>query len=101
MEKATSRAKTTAYTPSTLTQEAVAPSFNSHSAIRQEQLLGHCATLLRDEVFNDTLDTVNTQHGTTSWANNSKSGRTTIEDEVFDSCHLPQIPDMPMAGSSH
>ena len=29
------------------------------------------------------------------------SGRDTSEDEVFESDHLPQVPDMPIAGSDH
>ena len=39
--------------------------------------------------------------GTLLQLSKRKGGRTTIEDDIFDSCHLPQIPDMPMAGSGH
>ena len=41
------------------------------------------------------------QCGTASLASKGISDRTTSEDDVFDSCHLPQIPDMPIADSGH
>ena len=50
--KTPSRAKTTAYAPNILPQEAVAQSLKSHSTLRQEQPLQCYAALLRDEVFN-------------------------------------------------
>ena len=59
--KTTSRAKTTPFVLSTLPQGAAAPSLNSCSRLRHEQLLEHCAALLRDEIFNIILGTVNIQ----------------------------------------
>ena len=79
----------------------MAPPLKSHSTLSQEQPLEHHAALLRDEVFNAILYTVNTQCGTASWASERNSGRTTSEGEEFDSVHLPQILDIPIAGSGH
>ena len=41
---------------------------------------------------------VNMQCGTASRRKKVKSGSEVSDDEVF---HLPQVPDMPLAGSSH
>ena len=79
----------------------MAPSLKSHSALRQEEPLQCHAALLRNEVFNVILGTVNMQHGTASWAGKGKGGRTTSEYEVFNSCYLPHISDTPIAGSGN
>ena len=42
--------------------------------------------------------TVNMQHGTVSQSKKIKSGSDISEDDV---CHLPQMPDTPLAGNSH
>ena len=44
---------------------------------------------------------VNAQHGTASRNRKIKSGSDLSEDEVFESYHLPQAPDMPILGSGH
>ena len=62
-----------------------------------EQQLEDHAALLRDEVFGVVPGTVNTQHGTAS-KNRTRNGSDYCEDEVFQ---LPQVPDTPIAGSSH
>ena len=94
----TLRANLTSVAPNTLPQEAVAQTYSCHSKLRQEQPLEDHAALLRDEIFNVILGTVNTQHGTTSHTRKMKSGSDFGDDEVF---HLPQVPDMSIAGSGH
>ena len=49
-------------------------------------------------MFNDILGMVNTEHCTASRRKKVKSVSEVSEDEVFI---LPQVPDMPLAGSSH
>ena len=41
------------------------------------------------------------QHDTASQTSKKKRGRNISEGEVFESCHLPQIPDTPIPGSGH
>ena len=41
------------------------------------------------------------QHGTMLWSDKKKGSRDMSEDEVFGSDHLPQVPVMPIADSSH
>ena len=53
---------------------------------------------MRDEVFSVIPGTVNTQHGTASKNRKVRSGSNYSKDEVFQ---LTQVPDMPIAGSSH
>ena len=96
--KTTLRVKATSIVPSTLLQEAVVSTYSDHSRFRQEQLLKDHVALLRDEVFNVILGTVNMQHGTASQNKKIQSSSDISEDEVF---HLPQVPDMPIAGSGH
>ena len=96
--KTTPRATFTSLTPGVLPQETVAKTYSSHPKSRQEQQLEDHAALLRDEIFNVILGTVNMQHGTASKNKKKKSGSDYSDDEVF---HLPQVPDMPIAGSSH
>ena len=96
--KIKSRAHVTSVTPSILPQETVAKTYNSHYRAKQEQQLEHCAALLRDEMFSVVPGTVNMQHGTVSKNRKIRSGSEYSEDEVFQ---LPQVPDMPFAGSSH
>ena len=76
----------------------MAQNYHSHSRARQEQQLEDCAALLRDEVFSVISGTVNMQHGTAMKSRKIRSGSEFSEDEVFQ---LPQVPDMPIAGSSH
>ena len=66
--------------------------------VRQEQQPEDCAALLRDEVFNVIPGTVNMKHGSASKSRKIKSGSDYSKDEVFQ---LPQVPDTPIAGSSH
>ena len=73
-------------------------SYTRISRARQDQQLKDCAALLRDEVFSVIPCTVNVQHGTVSKNKKIRSGSEYSEDEVFQ---LPQVPDMPIAGSSH
>ena len=94
----TSRAKLASTAPSVMPQEAVAQAYSSHFKSRQEQQLEDCAALLRDEIFCVVLGTVNKQHGSASKIRKNKSGSDYSDDEVF---HLPQVPDMPIAGSGH
>ena len=96
--KTTSNANLTSAAPGVLTQEVVAKNYSCHSKARQEQQLDDHAALLRDEIFNIIPVTVNMQHGTASKNRKVKSGSDYSDDEVF---HLPQVPDMPIAGSSH
>ena len=58
-------------------------------------------TLLRDEVFSVILGTVTMQHDTVSRNRKVKSGSDLSEDDVFESYHLPQVPDLPITGSGH
>ena len=85
-------------TPSVLPQENGAKNYSSHSKVRQEQQLEDHAALLRDKIFNVIPGTVNTQCGTASKNRKNKSGIDYSDDEVFQ---LPQVQDMPIAGSSH
>ena len=84
--------------PSTLPQETEAKTYDSHYRARQEQQLEDHAALLREEVFNVIPGTVNMQHVTVSKSRKIRSGSEYSEDKVFQ---LPQVPDMPIAGSSH
>ena len=74
--------------------------YSYHSRLRQEQLLKDHAALLMDEVFSVITGIVNMQCGTVSQSGKRKIGRDTSEDKVLESDHLPQVPDMPMAGHS-
>ena len=76
----------------------MAKTYKSHSRAKQEQQLEDHAALVRDEIFNVVPGTVNTQHGTASKSRKIRSGSEFSEDEVFQ---LPQVPDTPIAGSSH
>ena len=96
--KTTSRVHVMSVTPSVLSQETVAKKYDSHYRAMQEQQLEDHAALLRDEVFSVVPGTVNTQHGTALKSRKIRSGSNYSEDEVFQ---LPQVPDMPIAGSSH
>ena len=97
--KTTSGTKLTSVAPSVLPQEVVAPIYNSSlSKLRQEQQIEDHAVLLRDEIFSVIPGTVNTQHSTALYNRIVKSGIDFSDDEVF---HLPQVPDMVIAGSSH
>ena len=96
--KTTSRAHVTSVTPSVLPQETVAKKYDSHYRAKQEQQLEDCAALLRDEVFNVIPGTINTKHGSTSKSRKIRSGSDYSKDKVFQ---LPQVPDTPIAGSSH
>ena len=71
---------------------------SSHSELKQGQLLVKCAALLRDELFSVIQGTVNTQHGSASKNRKTRSGSELSEDDIF---HLPQVPDILLAGSSH
>ena len=99
--KTISRAKPAPFVPSILPQEAMTPTYSSHSRLRWDHLLKDHAALLKDEVFNVILGTVNTQHGNASQISKRKSGRDMSEDEVFESDHLPQVPYMLIAGGGH
>ena len=91
--KTTSRAKLTSVAPGALPEEAMAPTYNSsHSELRLGWPLEKCAALLRDEIFNVILGTVNTQHGTASQNRKTRSGSKLSDGKVF---HLPQVPDSP------
>ena len=96
--KTKSRANVTSVIPSVLPQETMAKKYDSHSRARQEQQLEDHAALLRSEVFSVVLGTVNMQHGAMLKNRKIKSGSDYSDDEVFQ---LPQVPDMPIAGSSH
>ena len=85
-------------TPSVLPQETVAKKYDSHYRAKQEQQLEDCAALLRDEVFSVIPGTVNMQCGTALKSRKIRSGSEYSEDKVFQ---LPQMPDTPIAGSSH
>ena len=94
--KVKSRAQVTTVTPDAYHQETVAKKYDSYGRARPEQQLEDRAALLRDEVFSVIPGTVNTQRGTAS--KNRRNGSDYCEDEVFQ---LPQVPDTPIAGSSH
>ena len=96
--KVKSRAQVTSVTPSVFPQEAVARKYDSHGRDKPEQHLEDCAALLRDEVFSVIPGTVNMPHGTASKNRKARSGSDYSKDEVFQ---LPQVPDMPIVGSSH
>ena len=66
-----------------------------------KQLLKDYDALLRDEILSVIPGTVSMQCGTVSQNRKMKSGRNTSEDKVFESDHLPQVSDMPIAGSGH
>ena len=85
-------------TSSVFPQETVARKYDSHGRAKPEQWLEDCAALLRDEVLSVVPGTVNMQHGTALKNRKVRSGSDYSEDEVFQ---LPQVPDMPIAGSSH
>ena len=76
----------------------MAKTYDSHYRARQEQQPEDHAVLLRDEVFSVILDTVNMKCGTASISGKIRSGSNYSDDEVFQ---LPQVPDTPIAGSSH
>ena len=76
----------------------MAQTYSHYSIIKWEQPLEDYAALLRDEVFSVIPGTVNTQHGTAFHMRKVKSGSNFSNDEAF---HLPQVPDMPIAGSGH
>ena len=96
--KVKSRAQVTTVTPNVYPQEPVAKKYDSHCRVKPEQQLEDCAALLRDEVFSVVPGTVNIQCGTASKNRRARDGSNYSEDEVFQ---LPQVPDMPIAGSSH
>ena len=96
--KVKSRAQVTTLTPSVHPQEMVAKKYDSHGRVKPEQQLEDRAALLRDEVFGVVPGTVNTQRGTASKNKRTRDGSDYSEDEVFQ---LPQVPDTPIAGSSH
>ena len=96
--KTISWANLTLVAPHTLLQEAMAQMYSPHSKLRLGQPLEEHSALLRDEVFNVIPGTVNTQCGTATHAKKMKSDSDFSDDEVF---HLPQLPDMPIAGSGH
>ena len=96
--KTKTRANVKSVIPSTLSQETVAKEYDSYTRASQDEQLEDNAALLRDEVFSDVLGTVNMQHGTASKNRKIRSGNKYSEDEVFQ---LPQVPDMPIRGSSH
>ena len=95
--KVKSRAQVTSVTPSVFPQEMVARKYDSHYSAKPEQQLEYHAALLRDEVFSVIPGMVNIQHGTASRNRKVISGSNYSKDEVFQ---LPQVPDMPIAGSS-
>ena len=96
--KTKTRANVKSVIPSTLPQETVAKEYDSYTRVRQDQQLEDYAALLRDEVFSVIPGTVNMQHGTVSKNRKVRSGSKYSKDKVFQ---LPQVPDMPIAGSSH
>ena len=96
--KTKSRTNVTSVIPSTLPQETMAKTYNSHTTARQEQQLEDHAALLRDEVFNVIPGTVNMQCDIASKNRKVISGSDCSDNEVFQP---PQVPDMPIAGSSH
>ena len=96
--KVKSSAQVTTVTPDVYPRETVAKKYDSHCRVKLEQRLEDCAALLRDEVFGVVPGTVNTQCGTASKNRRTRDGSDYSEDEVFQ---LPQVPDMPIAGSSH
>ena len=96
--KVKSRAQVTTVTTDAYPQETVARKYDSHDRVKSEQQLEDCAALLRDEVFSIVPGTVNTQCGTASKNRGVRDGSNYSEDEVF---RLPQVPDTPIAGSSH
>ena len=96
--KVKSRAQVTTVTPDAYPQETVAKKYDSHWRVKPEQQLEDHAALLRDEVFSIVPGTVNTQHDTASKNRGVRDGSNYSEDEVF---RLRQVPDMPIAGSSH
>ena len=96
--KVKSRAQVTSVTPSVFLQEAVARKYDSHGRAKPEQQLADHAALLRDEVFSVVPGTVNMQCGTALKNRKVRSGSDYSKDEAFQ---LPQVPDMPITGSSH
>ena len=96
--KVKSRDQVTTVTPNVYPQEIVAKKYDSHCRVKPEQLLEDCAALLRDEVFSVIPGTVNTQCGTASKNRRARDSSDYSEDEVFQ---LPQVPNMPIVGSSH
>ena len=96
--KATLRAKVTSVNPSIFPQETMAKTYCSHSKDRQEQQLEDHAALLRYEIFSVIPGMVNMQHGTALKNRKVISGSDCSDNEVFQ---LPQVPDMPIAGSGH
>ena len=96
--KVKSRAQVTTVTPNVYPQETVDKKYDSHCRVKPEQWLEDCAALLRDEVFSVIPGTVNMQCSTASKNRRARDGSNYSEDEVFQ---LPQVPDMPIVGSSH
>ena len=96
--KTRSWAHVTSVNPNILPQGTMAKTYKSHSRAKQEQQLEDHAALLRDEVFNVIPGTVNMQCGTALKNRKIKYCTECSDDEVFQ---LPQVPDMPIAGSSN
>ena len=96
--KVKSRAQVTSVTPCVFPQETIARKYDSHYRAKPEQWLEDRAALLRDEVFSVVPGTVNMKHGTASKNRKVRSESDYSKDEVFQ---LPQVPDMPITGSSH
>ena len=99
--KTTSRANITFIVPGMLPEEAMVCDYKTYSKLRQGWLLEECAALLRDEVFSVIFGTMKIQNDTVSKSRKVKSGSELSEDEVFESYHLPQVPDTPITGSGH
>ena len=93
-----SRAQVTSVTPTVFPEETIARQYDSHCRAKPEQWLEDHAVLLRDEVFSVVPGTVNMQCDTALKNRKVRSDSNYSEDEVFQ---LPQVPDTPIAGSSH
>ena len=96
--KTKSRVNVKSVIPNTLPQETVAKEYDSYTRARQDQQFEDHATLLRDDMFSVIPGTVNMQCGTASKNRKIRSGTKYSEDKIFQ---LPQVPNMPIAGSSH
>ena len=71
--KTITRAKLTLLVPSTVSQEAMASTYSDHSRLWLQQPPEDHAALLRNEVLNVSLGTVNMQHGTAPQSNEMKN----------------------------